>query len=64
MLFKSDYSEPRFTFVKTEGNVTKGEFRIIVDRETGVHYLWVRHGQAGGLAPLLDKNGKPICTKR
>lgn len=65
MLFKSDNREPRFMFVKTEGSLNKdqGRCRILVDRETGVHYLWVESGQAGGLTPLLDKDGKPIGTK-
>lgn len=65
MLFnKSDNDEPRFAFVKTEGDVTKGEFRIVVDRKTGIHYLWVKHGPAGGLTPLLDKNGNPIGSQK
>ena len=35
---------------------------VIVDAETGVNYLFVVHGYAGGLTPLLDKNGKPVIT--
>ena len=38
------------------------EVSVIVDAETGVNYLFVVHGYAGGLTPLLDKNGKPIIT--
>ena len=33
---------------------------IWVDRETGVNYVF--HGYAGGLTPLLDKDGKPVVT--
>lgn len=36
---------------------------IWVDRKTGVNYLWHASGNAGGLTPLLDENGKPIVTK-
>ena len=37
--------------------------QIIVDKETGVNYLFVHWGYGGGLTPLLDENGKPIITK-
>jgi len=33
-----------------------------VDRETGVNYLFHFSGYAGGLTPLLNKEGKPIVT--
>lgn len=36
---------------------------VIVDRETGVNYLFVHRGYGGGLTPLLDADGKPIITK-
>ena len=39
------------------------EARVIIDRETGVNYLYVGCGYGGGLTPLLDENGKPIVTK-
>lgn len=35
---------------------------VIVDKETGVNYLYVCRGYGGGLTPLLDSNGKPIVT--
>ena len=37
--------------------------RVVVDRETGVNYLFVHRGYGGGLTPLLDSDGKPIITK-
>lgn len=37
--------------------------RIIVDKKTGVNYLFVTSGYAGGLTPLLDKDGKPVVTE-
>ncbi|MBQ6243135.1 MAG: hypothetical protein IJK55_00275 [Bacteroidales bacterium] len=36
---------------------------VIVDKETGVNYLYVHRGYGGGLTPLLDSAGKPIVTK-
>ena len=35
---------------------------ILIDKETGVNYLFVQEGYAGGLTPLLDKDGKPVIT--
>ena len=39
------------------------ETLVLVDRETGVNYLYVGRGYGGGLTPLLDADGKPIITK-
>ncbi len=36
--------------------------KILVDRETGVNYLFCQSGYAGGLTPLLDAEGKPVIT--
>ena len=52
-------------FVCTE--VSRGAFeatqsRVLVDRQTGVNYLWTEGGYSGGLTVLLDADGKPIVT--
>ncbi len=52
-------------FVCTE--VSGGAFdafqaRVLVDRKTGVNYLWTASGYAGGLTVLMDAEGKPIVT--
>ena len=53
----------RFETVYQEGSQLKNGVRqVIVDRETGVNYLFTMAGYAGGLTPLLDKDGKPIVT--
>lgn len=39
-----------------------GGTMVLVDRETGVNYLFVSSGYAGGLTVLLDREGKPIIT--
>lgn len=38
------------------------ETKILVDRQTGVNYLFHHSGHAGGLTPLLDREGKPVIT--
>ena len=42
------------------GNQNSDLYRV--DRETGVNYLWHSTGHAGGMTPLLDREGKPIIT--
>ncbi len=39
-----------------------GTIEIWVDNETGVNYLFRQSGYAGGLTPLLDREGKPVIT--
>jgi len=39
-----------------------GSTMILVHKETGVNYLLVSSGYAGGLTPLLDREGKPVVT--
>lgn len=55
----------RFKIDKVDyGSVEFGTMaKIIVDQKTGVNYLFVTSGQAGGLTPLLDKDGKPVVTE-
>jgi hypothetical protein len=33
-----------------------------VDKETGVNYVFHAGGYAGGMTPLLDKDGNPIVS--
>lgn len=50
----------RFQKVYRQGTVNVVE--IWVDTETGVNYVFHKDGYAGGLTPLLDKDGKPVVT--
>ena len=50
----------RFEKIYTQGKITAME--IWVDKETGVNYLFCQSGYAGGMTPLLDKDGKPVVT--
>ena len=52
--------EDRFEKTYSQGKLTVTE--IWVDRETGVNYLFHASGYAGGLTPLLDRDGKPVIT--
>lgn len=54
-------SDKRFEVVSIQGAIES--YRVIVDRETGVNYLYVSNGTSGGLTVLLDCQGKPIITK-
>ncbi len=53
-------TEKRFEKVYSQGALEVIE--ILVDRETGVNYLFRQSGNAGGLTPLLDRDGKPVVT--
>ena len=48
----------RFEKVYSQGVLNVIE--IWVDTETGVNYMFQQGGYAGGLTPLLDREGKPI----
>lgn len=39
-----------------------GGIEILVDKETGVNYLYRSGGYGGGLTVLLDKDGNPLIT--
>lgn len=52
-------------FIVTErygGGLAAPLTQVLVDRNTGVNYIFVTSGYAGGLTPLLDREGKPIIT--
>ena len=52
--------DERFEKIYTQGAVNVTE--IWVDRETGVQYVFHASGAAGGLTPLLDREGKPVIA--
>ena len=49
-------------FVKTYSDGVLGSNEIWVDRKTGVNYLFHAAGYAGGLTPLLNRDGTPVVT--
>ena len=50
----------RFEKIYSQGALSITE--ILIDKETGVNYLFHTNGHAGGMTPLLDKNGKPVVS--
>ena len=63
-MFFDKEKEERFLVKHTEGSsLTDAGLRTVyVDKETGVNYLYVHTGYAGGLTVLLDADGKPVVT--
>ncbi len=57
--------ENRFKVIYTDGFQLKeeGMRQILVDTQTGVHYLTWKAGYAGGITPLLDADGRVVVTK-
>ena len=51
--------EKRFVKIYSQG---AGTVKILVDKQTGVNYLYHSSGYGGGLTVLLDRDGKPIVT--
>ena len=51
--------EKRFVKVYSQ---EMGSIMVLVDKETGVNYLFTTSGYAGGLTVLLGKDGKPVIT--
>ena len=51
-------------FVKLHGKGTMECSEIWVDTETGVNYFFHFAGYAGGLCPLLDRDGKPVVSSQ
>ncbi len=49
-------------FLKTYGQGISNITEIWVDTETGVNYVYHSSGYAGGLTPLLDREGKVVIT--
>ena len=54
------FKDNRFEKVYSQGTLTVTE--IWVDKETGVNYIFHQSGYAGGLTPLLDREGKPVVS--
>ena len=50
----------RFEKIYSQGSVNVME--IWVDKETGVNYVFHASGYAGGMTPLLDRDGKPVVS--
>ena len=55
--------EKRFIKVYSDGGGFSGPATyILVDKQTGVNYLYACQGYSGGLTALLNRDGTPIVT--
>ena len=53
--------DDRFQIVQQEGNgLTSPQRIVLMDTTTGVQYLFVQSGNAGGLCPLVNRDGGPL----
>ncbi len=52
--------EKRFEEIYSQG--TLYTTKILVDKETGVQYIFYSEGYGGGLTVLLDRDGKPVLA--
>ena len=59
----AEKKEKRFIKVHSEGGgFTAPATYILVDRQTGVNYLYAASGNGGGLTVMLNRDGTPIVT--
>ena len=55
--------EKRFIVTQTQSGGFSGPgFYVLVDKETGVNYVYAASGYSGGITPLLNRDGTPIVT--
>lgn len=54
--------EKRFIVTYSQGGFTSPGVKILVDKETGVNYIYAQSGYSGGLTPLLNRDGTPVIT--
>ena len=55
-------NEKRFIKTYSQSGFVDNAMQIWVDRKTGVNYLFTAAGYAGGLTPLLNRDGTPVVT--
>lgn len=54
--------EKRFVVTYKQGSFSGPNVKILVDRKTGINYMWTESGYAGGLTVLLNRDGTPVIT--
>lgn len=53
----------RFEKIYSQGNGFTDLIQILLDRETGVQYLYRQTADGAGLTVLLDSQGKPVIGR-
>ena len=54
--------DKRFVVVYKQGGFVDPGVKVLVDKQTGVNYMWTESGYAGGLTPLLNRDGTVVVT--
>ena len=55
--------DKRFIKVYSDGGGFSGPATyILVDRQTGINYLYAAGSYGGGITPLLNRDGTPVVT--
>ena len=56
--------EKRFVKIHSEsGGLTCPSTYILVDKQTGVNYLYAASGYSGSLTALLNRDGTPVISR-
>ncbi len=55
--------DKRFVRIYKQGHCLGNGVDIIVDKNSGVHYVYAFGEYGGGLTPLLDENGNIVIDK-
>ena len=54
--------EKRFIVTYTQSGCTSPSMQILVDKETGVNYIYAASGYSGGITPLLNRDGSVVVS--
>ncbi|MGE4483765.1 MAG: DUF6440 family protein [Oscillospiraceae bacterium] len=54
--------QKRFEVIHKEGLSLGESVKIIVDKKTGINYMFVSSGYSGGITALLERDGNPVIT--
>lgn len=54
--------EKRFLVTYSQSGFTSPGVQILVDKQTGVNYIYAASGYGGGITPLLNRDGTPVIT--
>ena len=58
----ADKKDKRFIVTYTQSGFTSPSMQILVDKQTGVNYIYAASGYSGGITPLLNPDGTPVIT--
>ena len=58
----AEKKEKRFVVTYSQSGFTSPSMQILVDKQTGVNYVYAAGGYGGGITPLLSPDGTPVIT--